>query len=237
MKNIHYTSTGRLLLSLLVIGSLSQLSANPKIEQIIEEVLNRQAKKGDVLNVYLKNARGTYVNGKQISTGILKAVATRSYLKEAKITAEAVVPVGKINEIKESLQQGGILEIQVVERQATETPKKQESKQSVQAPTSENSNLSDYPVNKREAIIEEILNRQEKKGDDLQVYVRDEHRIYVNGKQISLEILQELIPRAKVSSATISSEPHVTQGRVRQMLELVQKSGITKIQLNHPKQY
>lgn len=118
MKKIHYTAIGRLLLSFLIIGSLSQLSANPKIEKTIEEVLQRQAKKGDVLNVYLKNARGTYVNG----------------------------------------------------------------------------------------------------------------------KQISLEILQELIPRAKVSCATISSEPHVTQGRVPQMMELVQKSGLSKIQLTQPKQ-
>lgn len=237
MKRINHTSIGRLLLSFLLIGSFSQLAANPKIEQTIEEILNRQAKKGEVLNVYLKNARGTYVNGKQISTGMLETVASRSYLKEAKITAERVVPVGKITEIQGALKKGGIQKIQVTERQLTESPKKAEPRKQSQAPKSENSKLSDHPVNKREATIVEILNRQEKKGDDLQVYVRDERRIYVNGKQISLEILQELIPRAKASSATISSEPHVTQGRVRQMMELVQKSGLSKIQLTQPKRY
>lgn len=87
-------------------------------EQTILKILARQKTKGDVLNVYLKNATGIHVNGTQISLKTLARVVERSKAKRVIITAEPVVPARRMNEVRDVVRKNGVKGVTLKVREA-----------------------------------------------------------------------------------------------------------------------
>lgn len=163
--------------------------------------------KGDELKVYL-NSRGSYINGKSVSTKQLATIVKESGLDQAVLTAESYLPQEKVAGWTEALRKAGIKNTKLVTR-----------KQAA-APTGD-------------AKVREILARQ--KGNELKVYLKDAKGLYVNGKSVSLKELTAIATALKSSQATISAEPVVSAGRVQEITALLQKSGVEQIKLSAAK--
>jgi biopolymer transport protein ExbD len=120
---------------LAVIVAASATTFNPAIAadkrpDAVSEVLARQKKIGDELNVYLKNATGIYVNGKQISLKTLATVVRKSRTKRAVISAERDVPRERVNQVKEVIQKGGLKDIKLTTpKQRTDEKSKDKTRQ------------------------------------------------------------------------------------------------------------
>ena len=67
------------------------------------------------------------------------------------------------------------------------------------------------------------------------MYLRDAKRVYVNGKQISLNMLATVVRQSRTKRATVTSEPEVTRERVNEVKALIQKSGLKDVKLSAPK--
>ena len=226
-------------LPLLTLGALlSQpaLAAPPQQVDRVAEVLLRQDKKGDHVQVYLRDTRASFINGKQISLAEIGQVLRRSYAKKVTISAEPKVPVGRVDEIKELVRNHGVREIEVTSPPNPRPIKKPVAKEASRKEYKK-TQAGKFPTDPHEANIIEILNRQQKKGDELTVYLRDARRIYVNGRQITIPVLQEILRRAKASKGVVSAEPHVLQSRVDEIRGLISQSGIQDIQVTIPKMY
>lgn len=182
--------------------SAGSLSADAQQDSNVKQVLARQ--KGDVLKVYLRGRTGLYVNGKRISMTELSEVIKQSKFKSATISAESNVPKTRVNAVQGAIQKAGVKDVKL-----TAPPQ---------------------PGGRKETVLK-ILHRQKKKGDNLGVYLRDARRVYVNGTQISLGILTDVVKQSGVKQATITSESFVSMRRVIQVKEVIQKAGVKKIKL------
>ena len=91
-----------------------------QVDETVKEILARQEKKEDELkaelNVYLRDARRVYVNGKQISLTVLSEVARKSKTKRAVITSEEFVSSERVDEVKKSLRKGGLKKVEAKTR-------------------------------------------------------------------------------------------------------------------------
>lgn len=182
--------------------SAGPLLADAQQDSNVRQVLARQ--KGDVLTVYLRGRTGLYVNGKRISMTELAEVIKQSKFKSATISAESNVSNTRVDAVKGAIQKAGVKEVKL-----TNPPQ------------------SD---GRKETVLK-ILHRQKKKGDNLGVYLRDARRVYVNGTQISLGILADVVKQSGVKQATITSESFVSMRRVIQVKDVIQKAGVKEIKL------
>ncbi len=81
-----------------------------------------------------------------------------------------------------------------------------------------------------DATLAKVVARQQAKDEklrhELQVYVRDEQRIYVNGTQVSLELLKKIVRKTKARKVVLSAEPHVTWKRMAELTSLMQQENV-----------
>ena len=86
--------------------------------------------------------------------------------------------------------------------------------------------------------VAEILARQERKGDglreELNVYLRDARRVYVNGKQISLTALATVVGQSRTVRAIIAAEPEVSRERVKEVTQVIRENGLQDVKLTKP---
>lgn len=88
------------------LATTKQIQSVRNRETTLREVISRQ--KSDQLKVYLRDARGIFVNGKSISLSALATIVRTLKPDDAIISFEARVPSDRVNEIKRLLQKKGI---------------------------------------------------------------------------------------------------------------------------------
>ena len=201
------------LLAAILLAAVHPAPAAKKEQRIstLDVILARQQTKGDVLNVYVKNETATYVNGKQLSLKTLESVVRKSRTQKAIVTTESDVSKERIKDVKESINNGGLQNIKVTE-------------------------LERDPAKARKEKLNEILARQEEKGDVLNVYLRDPTGTFVNGKQLSLSELESVVRKSDTKQAIITAEPEVTRERTSEVKDAISSGGLKSVKVTTRKE-
>ncbi|MEM7014251.1 MAG: hypothetical protein AAF585_22550 [Verrucomicrobiota bacterium] len=184
-----------------------QLTAAEKHEANIQIILDRQ--KDEVLKVYLKGSHGIYVNGKQISANALAAVAKRMSLKQSIVTTTPGVTAERVREVEGILRDDGVTKVKTEQQKVVSA--KEASK----------------------ATLAVIADRQ--KDNVLNVYLRNARTIHVNGKQISVGMLEKLARDLNANSAVISAEAAVHREREDEIKALIVTNGVKDVSFKAPK--
>lgn len=171
-------------------------------EETLRLILHRQ--KGDQLKVHL-NSRSAYVNGKSISTGMLKSIIRESGLDEVIISAAPYVSDKKVAGWEEIVREAGVKDIK---RAAPRQP------------------------DGADETLRLILHRQ--KSDELKVYLNS-RGAYINGKSISARSLPAIIRESGLDKAVISAEPYVIEAKVNGWEEAIRKAGVEDIEVTTPR--
>lgn len=224
-KRIHRLA---LLFGVLVLPFTSAFAADKAKPDAAREATQRHKEKGgEQLEVYVKGKYGAYVQGKQLSPEALAKVARRVKAQQATVTTGPEATREDVEKVKAALQQAGVRKVRVTAYRPPEKPAKEK------APRKEKGKAK--PTAGSEDVVSEVLARQKEKGDVLGVYLRDGSRLYVNGKQLSLENLAKVASRSKAKEAALSAEKDVPRERLEEIKRLLQKAGIQSIRRTRPK--
>ena len=82
------------------------------------------------------------------------------------------------------------------------------------------------------AKLRQVLSKQ--RGDQLTVYLKDARQIYVNGSSVSPAELATLVRQSGLEKAVITAELEVVPARIDEVKQLIQKSGIAKVEAPQP---
>ena len=163
-------------------------------EEIVRLVISRQ--KGNQLKVYM-NSRGTYINGRQLSSAQVTKIASETGLSEAIITTEHNVVSRRVDQVEALLKDSGIKKVSI--------------------------NVHPKPAQDAStAKLKEIITRQ--KGNQLKVYLKNATRIYVNGKSVTLKELTKIITETGLNDVSISADAIVTAKRITEIKDFVNKT-------------
>lgn len=201
--------------SLRELADESRRNAARNQETIVREILSRQ--KGDQLKVYLKGSR-IYVNGKSVSQRAVSTVVLESGLKHSIIIAAPSVHDERVTEVSAFLQKYGIKSVEISSSQPTLRELATASRKEA--------------ARKTETTLRQILSRQ--KGDQLSVYLKGS-RTYVNGKQISIDLLPAILRASGLEEATINATAGAEHDRVIEVKRLLRKNGAALIDASKAK--
>ena len=220
-------------IALPVTSSLAAEKAKPKPDAAREAALRQKEKGGEQLEVYVKGKYGAYVQGKQLSPKSLSKVARKVKAEAATITTGPDATRENVEKVKAALQKAGIQKVRVT---AYRPPQKKKPAKGKKADKANDKRGKDKEKKGgAKCVVTEVLERQKEKGDELGVYLRDASRVYVSGKQLSLESLVKVASRSKTGQAAISAEKAVPRERLDEISQLLKKAGIQSIRRARPK--